>query len=161
MRTVHRALLIPLILLASFTTTAADKPAAKKEASFGVGKGSGAYLTKEQLRACFARQDKVKADDAELKAEQEANTAQKNDLARVGEDLKHQLQTVDRTQAEAVAAYNEAVQARDRQIDAYQARANAFNTRVEANHAAHGEFAQNCSSRRYFEEDEAAIRKGR
>lgn len=161
MRTFTRTLsILPLVAaLTSPVAFAADKPA-KKEGSFGA-KGSGAYLTKEQLRACFAKQDKIKADDTELKAEQGAITAQKAEIARVGDDLKARLETVDRTKAEAVAAYNEEVQARDKQIDAYQARATAFNARVEANQAAHGEFSQSCSSRRYFEEDEAAIRKGR
>ena len=161
MRTFFRTLLILSMFVSAFEATAADKPGARKEGSFGTAKASGAYLTREQLRGCFARQDKVKADDAELKAEQEAITAQKTELARVGEELKNQLQSIDRTKAEAVAAYNETVQARDRQIDAYQTRATGFNTRVEANHAAHSGFAQDCSSRRYFEEDEAAIRKGK
>ena len=139
---------------------AADKPA-RKEGSFGGAKAGGAYLTKEQLRSCFARQDKVKADDDELTREQAAIAAQKTEIARVGDALKAQLEAIDRTSAEVVDGYNTAVQARDKQIDAYQARVTAFNTRVESNQAAHSEFATGCSKRRYFEEDETAIRKGR
>lgn len=142
------------------TAFAADKPA-KKEGSFGGAKASGAYLTKEQLRACFARQDKVKADDDELTKEQAAIATQKTEISRVGDELKAKLEAIDRTSAEAVDGYNNAVQARDKQIDAYQARVTAFNTRVEANQAAHGEFSSGCSNRRYFEEDEIAIRKGK
>ena len=162
MRTFARPLLI-LCLLAAVVAPgafAADKPA-KKEGSFGGAKATGAYLTKEQLRTCFAKQDKIKSDDDELANEQAAITAQKTEISRVGDELKTRLEAIDRTSAEAVDGYNNAVQARDKQIDAYQARVTAFNERVEANHTAHSEFSTGCSSRRYFEEDEIAIRKGK
>ncbi len=139
---------------------AADK-STKKEGSFGAAKAGGAYLTKEQLRSCFSRQDKIKADDDELTKEQAAIAAQKSEIARIGDELKARLEAIDRTRADAVDGYNSAVQARDKQIDAYQARVTAFNMRIEANHTAHSEFSASCSSRRYFEEDETAIRKGR
>ena len=147
--------------VAGSSAFAADKAPVKKEGSFGIGKSAGAYLTKEQLRACMAQQEKVKAQDADLLGEQAEITVQKAEIARVGDELKGKLEAVDRTSADAVAAYNDAVQARDRQIDAYRARVTAFNTNVDANHAAHDSFAQGCSSRRYFEEDETAIRKGK
>jgi len=164
MRNFLRALSILPLVVGAFAgpgVFAADKPPAKKEGSFGTGKSGGAYLTKEQLRACIAQQDKVKAQDAELLKEQAEIAAQKTEIARVGDELKAQLEAVDRTSAEAVAGYNDAVTARDRQIDAYQARVSAFNANVDANHAAHDGFAQGCSNRRYFEEDETAIRKGK
>lgn len=160
MRHPTRSLLILLpFVLATGVACAADKPA-KKEGGFG-DKASGAYLTKEQLRSCIAQRDKVKADDGELLAEQATIAAQKEQITRAGDTLKSQLETVDRTNAEAIAAYNEAVQGRDKQIDAYQARVTAFNGRVDANQAAHATFGQSCSNRRYFEEDEAAIKKGK
>ena len=155
-------LLLPALIavMAASVTFAADKPT-KKEATFGTGKPSGAYLTRDQLRACFDRKDKVAADDAELLAEQNTITSQKTELARIGDELKATLDTIDRTSADAVAGYNDAVQARDRQIDAYQARVTAFNTRVEASQQSHEGFKQGCSNRRYFEEDEVAIKKGK
>jgi hypothetical protein len=152
------SLILPL--LAASLSFAADKPA-KKEGSFGTGKASGAYLTKDQLRACMARQDKVKAQDAELLKEQAAIAAQKAEITRTGDELKAKLETIDRTSADAIGAYNDAVTARDQQIDAYQARVTAFNNGVDANQAEHDAFGQNCASRRYFEEDEIAIRKGK
>jgi hypothetical protein len=159
MRHLTRSLLILPLVIVTAAAFAADKPA-KKEGGFG-DKASGAYLTKEQLRSCIAQRDKVKADDDELLAEQAAIGAQKDQIARVGDTLKSQLETVDRTNAEAIAAYNEAVQGRDKQIDTYQARVTAFNGRVDVNQAAHATFGQACSNRRYFEEDEAAIKKGK
>lgn len=158
-RALARRLMVLPLLVASIAF-AADKPV-KKEATFGTGKPGGAYLTRDQLRACFGRQEKVAADDAELRSEQNAITSQKTELARIGDELKATLDTVDRTSAEAVAGYNDAVQARDRQIDVYQARVTAFNTRVEASQQAHDSFKQGCSNRRYFEEDELAIKKGK
>ncbi len=154
-----RTLLI-LPLLTALLAFAADKPA-KNEGSFGAAKGSGAYLTRDQLRACMARQEQVKAQDADLLKEQAEIAAKKAEIARAGDEIKTRLETVDRGNAEAVAGYNEALTARDQQIDAFQKRVDAFNARVEANHAEHATFAQSCASRRYFEEDETAIRKGK
>ena len=152
--------LLVLPLLAVALAQAADKPAPKKEASFGTNKG-GAYLTKDQLRKCLAQEDAIKVQDADLVKEQAAIGARKAEIAKLGDDLKTRLETVDRTNAEAVNGYNEAVADRDKQIDEYQARVTKFNAGVDANQAAHDEFSQGCSSKRYFEEDEAAIRKGK
>lgn len=158
MRTATRALLI-LPLLATTLSFSAGKP--KKEGSFGTGTGTGAYLTKEQLRTCLTRQTKVKDEDAAMLTEQAAIATLKDEIARSGDELKQRLETVDRTSAEAVAGYNEAAQARDQQIEAYQQRVDAFNARVDANQAERAAFGQGCTNRRYFEEDEIAIRKGR
>jgi hypothetical protein len=159
MRLLTRTLLV-LPLLAATAAFAAAKPV-KKEASFGAGKATGAYLTRAQLRGCLTQQDDVKVDDADLVKEQTALASQKEQIARSGDELKARLETVDHTNADAVTAYNVAVQARDRQIDDYQARVTAFNTRVDANQTAHRAFNQGCSNRRYFEEDEAAVRRGK
>lgn len=157
---IRRLLIAPMsALLIALPALAADKP--KPEGSFGGGKPTGAYLTRDQLRSCMNRQAKVHADDAALQKEQAEIGALKNEIARGGEQLKQQLESVDRSNAEAVAGYNDAVQARDRQIDAYQARVDAFNARVDAGNAERVGFVQACSNRRYFEEDEAAIKKGK
>jgi len=163
LRTLSILPLVASALACSFAGSsvfAADKAPAKKEGSFGTGK-AGPYLTKEQLRTCMTQQDKVKAQDGGLLKEQGEIEAQVAEIARTGDELKGKLEALDRTNAEAVSGYNEAVAARDRQIDAYQARVTAFNANVESNHAAHDSFAQECSNRRYFEEDETAIRKGK
>lgn len=162
MRNLHRTLLIlPLLgALATAPTFAADKPA-RKESTLGSGKATGAYLTRDQLRTCLTRKDKMKADDAELQTDEDAMTARKAGIVRNGDELKARLDGLDRTNAEAVAGYNEAVQARDKQIEAFQASATTFNARVEAKLAAHADFDQRCGNRRYFEEDETAIRNGR
>ncbi|HEY8707204.1 MAG TPA: hypothetical protein VIM34_04325 [Burkholderiaceae bacterium] len=157
--TLTGALLLTLTLLTTGTGHAADKP--KKQGAFGTGKAAGAYLTREQLRACLAQHGRAAQSDAELQQEQAALATAKTEIARSGDALKAQLETVDRTQADAVAAYNEQAQARDTQIDDYQARVTTFNARVEARQAERDAFAKNCNNRRYFEEDEIAIKKGR
>ena len=153
-----RTLLI-LTLLAAGAGHAADKP--KKEASFGGGKAAGPFLTRDQLRVCLAQQAKVAQQDDEMRKDQAALAEAKTDLARSGESLKANLETVDRTSPEAVAAYNDQAEARDKQIDDYQARVTAFNTRVEALKAERDAFGKGCDNRRYFEEDEIAIKKGK
>lgn len=160
MRLLTRTLLA-LPLLAAATGFAADKPAAKTEAAFGSKKATGPFLTKDELRKCMDQQDKLKAQDADMLKEQGAIADKKVEIQKIGDDLKARLDTVDRTNAEAVAAYNEAVQARDKQVDEYEARVDKFNAGVDQTQAAHDQFSQACSNRRYFEEDEAAIRKGK
>ena len=156
----HRsALLLTLILLTAATGHAADKP--KKQGAFGTGKAVGAYLTRDQLRACLAQHDRATQVDADLKQEQAALAELKAQIASSGDALKLQLDVVDRASADAVAAYNEQAQARDKEIDDYQARVTAFNARVEARQAERDAFAKNCDNRRYFEEDEIAIKKGK
>ena len=137
---------------------AADKP--KKEGSFGSGKASGAYLTKDQLKACFAQQTRIKDQATDLTKEQADLGTMKADIAHSGDTLKAQIDTVDRANAEAVAAYNEQAQARDKQIDDYQTRVTAFNAKVEAAGTDRTSFAKQCENKRYFEDDEISIKKG-
>lgn len=152
----HTLMILPL--LAASLAMAADKPA-RKEGGFGGAKG--AYLTKEELRVCLNRQTKVKAEDAEMLKEKAEITGVQEELVRTGDELKQRLETVDRTNAEAVSTYNESLAARDARVDAYQKRVDAFNARVLANQAEREAFGTGCNNRRYFEEDEQAIRKGK
>ena len=161
---IRHSLLLPLVCaafassLAAPLAHAADKPA-KKESAFGGGKGP--YLTKEELRVCLNRQTKVKADDAAMLKEKAEITSAQDELVRSGVELKQRLETVDRTNAEALAAYNQDTSARDAKIDAFQKRVDEFNARVLANQAERDAFGNGCNNRRYFEEDEQAIRKGK
>lgn len=148
---------LALSLLATNATFAADKP--KKEGAFG--KGSGPVLTKEQLRACANLKARVAQQDEELGKEQTALVTTKDDIGRGGDTLKARLESLDRTSAEAVAAYNEQSEARDKQIDDYQTRVTAFNIRVESNKTDRDAYAKGCENRRFFEEDEIAIKKSK
>jgi polyhydroxyalkanoate synthesis regulator phasin len=158
----YRALIPTLLtstLLAAAGLHAAEPP--KKERAFGSGKAGGAYLTRNELRVCLGRQTRVAQQDGEMQKEQSTLAATKAEIARSGEQLKERLDNLDRTSIDAVTAYNEAAEARDKQIDAYQTRVTAFNTQVEALKAEREAFGKGCDNRRYFEEDEIAIKKGK
>ena len=149
---------LPFLILTAAVLAAPSWAADKKEASFGKG-GTGAYLTRDQLRTCLAHQDRVRLQNDDAAKEQAALTAMKADIMRSGDELKAKLDALDRTNPDAVTAYNDQASARDKQIDDFQARADAFNARVEANKAERDAFGKACDNRRYFEEDEIAIRK--
>ena len=157
-RSLLHALIAGGLLAAAFATLAADKP---KEASLGNGKGSGAYLTREQLRSCLLQQGRLAQQDQDMLKEQSGLAAEKAAFERSGAELKEQLAALDRTSPEAVIAYNERSVARDKGIDEYEARVPRFNERVEATKAEREVFGRACDTRRYFEEDEIAIRKGK
>lgn len=159
MRLLTSSLLALSVLVAP--AFAADKPAAKAEGTFDGARATGPFLTKQELRKCMAQRDTLKAQDVELVKEQAALADQKAEINRTGDELKTRVDTIDRTKPEEVNAYNEAVVARDAQIEAYQARVNTFNTGVVDNRAAHDQFSQACGNRRYLEDDETAIRKGK
>jgi hypothetical protein len=145
-------------LLIAVCSHAADKP---KEATFGGGKGKGAFLTRNQLRDCMAQQSKVKQTQADMLAQQEKLNADKVEIGKTGETLKADLEALDRTNPEAVNAYNERAGARDKRIDEYQQQVDQFNARVEAVRTEREAFSKGCENRRYFEDDEIAIRKGK
>jgi hypothetical protein len=152
------ALSLALGLSLCAPSVAADAP--RKEGAFGKG-GSGPFLTREQLRNCLALKARIAKQDDDLVKEKDAITALKDELVSRGDANKAELETLDRSNAEAVAAYNEKAAARDKAIDDYQARANAFNARVESGQADHDAYTKGCNNRRYFEDDEAAINKGK
>lgn len=118
-------------------------------------------LTPAQLRDCLAQQQKVRQNDAEAEKQKEALAAEKAELARLGEALATELAALDRTDAAAVNAYNERAQARDARIDAYEASIDRYNARATALNADHDAFAKSCNNRRFLEDDEAAIKKGK
>lgn len=137
---------------------AADKP---REASFGSAKPGGKLLTPAELRNCLQQQDKLRTSTDEMSKEQGALAANKAEIDRLGVALKDQATTLDRTSADAVAAYNAQVDARDKMIDAYQGGVPAFNAKAEALKTDQAAFAKACENRRYDEADEADIRKGK
>lgn len=158
LRFLLKASIAAALLATAFAAPAADKP---RETSFGKGNGSGAYLSREQLRSCLSQQGRLASRDEEMLKEQAALASAKADLARSGVELKEQLGALDRTNPEAVNAYNERAATRDKGIEEYEARVPGFNERVEMTRAGRETFGKGCDNRRYFEEDELAIRKGK
>jgi hypothetical protein len=149
--------LLTLTMLMAGPAWAADKP--KKQST--LGDGSGAMLTRDQLRACMTQKARVAQQDDEMAKEQAALEAGQAELMRGGESLKAKLESLDRTKPDDVAAYNEQTQARDHAIDEFQARVSAFNARVKTAQSDRDAYIKSCGNRRYFDEDEAAIKQGK
>lgn len=145
-------------LLAVTVAQGADK---SKESSFGRGKAGAPLLTRAQLRECMALQERVHAQGEEAARVRAALDSDKAEVGRLGVQLKERLAMLDRANVEAVQAYNEQAQARDKLIDDYEARVAAFNTKAEALHNERDAFAKGCENRRYDEKDEIAIKNGR
>ena len=156
-QTFSRAL-IGAALFVTLAAHAADKP---KEAAFGAGKATGAFLTRDQLRDCMAQQAKVKQTSAEMLALQDKLNADQAEIGKSGEALKADFEALDRTSPEAVNAYNEGVAARGRKIDEFQRQVEQFNARVEPVRVEREAFSKACENRRYFEDDAIAVRKGK
>jgi hypothetical protein len=137
---------------------AADKP---RSSSFGNAKPSSPLLTRAQLRDCLGRQDRLRGRPEEMARRQAALEADRAEIERLGSALKEQAAALDRTSADAVGAYNEQVRARDKLIEDYQGAVPTFNTEAEALKSEQDAFASTCQNRRYDENDELAIRKGK
>lgn len=162
-RAMHRSLsLITLAAALSAAFTVSAQTAAKPpQGSFGQGKGSGALLTRAELRQCLSQQDSLRKSDDELRRERQALDDEKGALVRLGAELKEQLAMLDRSSQEAVDQYNARAAARDQRIDALEARMTPFNARVEAIAAERASFGKRCDNRRYDERDEIAIKNGK
>jgi hypothetical protein len=150
--------LLAALLAAAPAWAAEPKP---KEAGFGKAKSGDPMLSKAQLRDCLAQQAKVKTQDDEMESKKAALAAEQAELGRLGESLAGQLAALDRTSAEAVSAYNEQAQARDKRIDAHGANVDQYNARAAALNTEREAFAKTCNNRRYLEDDETALKKGR
>ena len=77
----------------------------------------------------------------------------RTEIVQAGAALADEVSTLDRTSPEQVAAYNEKVAERDKLVDAYQARVNAFNSKADSVNATKDAYLANCENRRYDELD--------
>jgi hypothetical protein len=162
-RTLMRNARLPRLLAVSLAALfglalAADPP---KESSFGKGKAGGPLLTRAELRDCMARQERVRSQgDETVKLQAELDKV-KAEVTQLGTSLKEQLAALDRTSADAVAAYNLQAQAFDKRVDDYNATTPAFNAKADALKSEREAFAKACENRRFDEKDEIAIKNGK
>ena len=118
-----------------------------------------AILTPEQLRDCMAQKEKLGKDtDAVVKAKA-AVAADKAEIDSTGAALNEQATTLDRTNADAVAAFNAKVLERNGRIDAYQARVAAYNADAETVLSAKEAYEKACANRRYDDRDLSEAQK--
>lgn len=129
--------------------------------AFGPGKASGPLLTRAELRDCLDRIDRIRTRNDALTQERERIERDKAELVRQGDELKAQLETLDRANTEAVEAFKARALARDQALDGFEKRTSAFNGEVEGLGAERKTFAQRCENRRFDQDDEAAIRAGK
>jgi hypothetical protein len=113
-------------------------------------------LTPEQLRDCLAEKERLRKDaEAALKAKADID-AEKAEIARIDSQLGEQAAGVDRTNADALAAYNAKVAARNQRADSFQTKAAAYNKDAETLNASRDAHVAACDNRRYENRDPAA-----
>ena len=155
-----RCLLTVLCLVASTTSLQANAQKVK-EGSFGKGKAGGPLLTRNQLRDCMSQQQRMAVQGDETLALQSQLERDKAEIQRQGVALKEELAALDRTNAELVDQYNVKAAARDKMIDDFEARAPAYNLRVQQLKTEREAFAVACENRRFDEKDEIAIKNAK
>jgi hypothetical protein len=139
------------------TLAAAQTPAGNSKS-----KGAGdRILTRDELRACFKQRDDLKVQRDALDRERSKLDAERADLVKEGATLKEVFDALDRTSQEAVDDYNAKAKLRDAGVDAWNVRNGAAKERDKAFEETHSGWRKNCNERRYREEDEAALRKGK
>jgi hypothetical protein len=132
----------------------ADKKAAPPPAA-----PKTAILTPEQLRDCLTQKEKlVKDTDAAVKSKASA-AADKAEIDRTGAALEAEATTLDRTSEEAVASFNAKIIERNDRVDAWKAKANAYNTEAENVLAAKDAYEKACANRRYDDRDLSDLQK--
>jgi hypothetical protein len=138
-------------------TATAQTPAGSSKS-----KGAGdRILTRDELRACFKQRDGLKAQRDGLDRERSKLDAERADLVKEGAALKEVLDALDRTSQEAVDNYNAKATQRDAAVDAWNVRSADAKDRDKAYEETQSAWRKNCNERRYREEDEAALRKGK
>lgn len=151
-----------LLVVAATALPAAHAAADKLRIGiFGSGKGAGPLLSMGELRECLAIESRIVTAADSGTRERAGLEKEKAELVRQGEVLKAEREALDRTNAEAIEAYIAREKARDKAIDEFEARSDAFNARVAAIDADRANFRQRCDNRRFDQADEAAIRKGK
>jgi uncharacterized protein involved in exopolysaccharide biosynthesis len=154
----------PLLIIRSVVAAllfATSAHAADKPASFGKGKAAGPLLTRAELRECLAQAGRIRSLGEEAGQLQAVLNADQAEINRLNAARKDTLATLDRTNPEAVQAYNAEGAALDQRIDAYNARTPSFNAKVDALQAERDTFAKACDNRNYDEKDEIAIKNGK
>jgi hypothetical protein len=129
--------------------------------SLGSGKSTARVLTRDELRACLATQDQQRGKREALTRTGAELDKEKADIAAEEAAMQSSLATLDHTSEEAVKAYNQRVQDHGARIDAYNQRNAALSTDATAWQTAQDSWTTNCGDRRYREDDEIAIKRGK
>ena len=150
-------LILPIALLVAAPLLWAQVPSK----TLGGGKAAGKLMTRDELRACLKQQATLKTGRADLKSQQDTLDAEKPALVDAGTALKEELATLDRSSADAVAAYNAKAQANDQKVDAWNQRNAALVEQAKTWQGQNDSWAATCAGRPYDENQELLIRAGK
>ncbi len=156
------ALCCAVFLLSAPLGHAADKP---KETTASKAKPKAppkpALLSRDELRECMATKERMRVSREETLKTQDQLTKDKADIDRVGNELKERLVTLDRANQEAVDKFNVDTAARNDLIDSFKAGTTAFNAKVDAMTTEREAYSKACENKRFDEDDEKAIKRGK
>lgn len=162
MRLPALALMLLLALPASAQTAPRKPQAAPRTATLGGGAASqDRLMTREELRACLLRQQALEPRRAELARQQATLDEERAALLQSGQALQAELAALDRSSADAVAAYNARAAERDARVDGWNQRNVRISDDARAGQAEQQAWAADCAGRRYREDDEIALRRAR
>jgi hypothetical protein len=134
---------------------------AGKQKSFGKAPAKGLVMTRSELRACMAQQERLRTGREEATRMKAQLEQERQDLARSATELKEQFVWLDRYDKEQVDRYNQQAADRDKAVASLQTRMGDFNTQAQAVNADGEAFARSCENRRFDEDDEIAIKAGK
>lgn len=140
---------------------AATAPAKKGEASLGSGTAAGKLLTRDELRECIARRDTLRTTRTSVEGRNDGLKRELETLTAASTQLKTDRETLDTSSAEAVAAYNARAEARNAGIDAWDKRSADLRKEADALNTEQALWDLECGNRRYREDDEIALKKGK
>jgi hypothetical protein len=150
-------LFVALGALAVAGTVGAAENASKGAASQAT---SGSVLTPAQLRDCLAQRDHLHAQTDDALKDKAAIDADHAKADRLSAELTEQTVTLDKTNADAVAAYNAKIVEREKLVDVYQAKVAAYNVKAEAVKSTRDAYDKSaCENRRYDARDLADIQR--
>lgn len=118
-------------------------------------------MTRDELRDCMALAQRNRVQGEELLALPPQFELEKAEIQRHGTTLKEELAALDRTSGELVDQYNAKAAARDKLIEAFEARVSAYNLRAQQLQTDRAAYAGACENRRFDEKDEIAIKNGK
>jgi hypothetical protein len=122
-------------------------------------KSGSAILTPTQLRNCVDQKERLQKQSETAAAAKAEVDAQKAEVDKLESELAAEIATVDRTSEEAVNAFNAKVARRDRLLETYQSRVDAFNAQAREVQATKSAHEKTCENRRYDERDMDDIKR--
>lgn len=157
---VSRCLLGAACLSALISPLAVNAQKAK-QGSVAKAKSGVPLMTRDELRDCMALAQRNRVQGEEILALPAQLELEKADLQRHGAMLTEALAALDRTSVELVDQYNAKAAARDKSIEAFDARVGAYNLRAQQLQTDRAAYAGACENRRFDEKDEIAIKNGK